>query len=51
MICREYDQKIQAWICENRERTIDMWLELVRIPSVRSEPAPGALLAKTVHWH
>lgn len=42
MICREHDEKIQAWIRENRERMIDMWLELVRIPSVRSEPAPGA---------
>lgn len=42
MICKEYDEKIQAWIRENRERMIEMWLDLVRIPSVRSEPAPGA---------
>lgn len=42
MICQEYDKKIQTWISENRERMIDMWLDLVRMPSVRSEPAPGA---------
>lgn len=42
MICKEYDEKIRAWISENRARMIDMWLDLVRIPSVRSEPAPGA---------
>ena len=42
MISQQYDQKIQAWICENRERMIQMWFDLVRIPSVRSEPAPGA---------
>ena len=42
MICKEYDEKIRNWIAENRERMVDMWLELVRIPSVRSEPAPGA---------
>lgn len=42
MICKEYDEKIRGWIAENRERMVDMWLDLVRIPSVRSEPAPGA---------
>lgn len=42
MICKEYDQKIRSWIDENRERMIDMWLDLIRIPSVRSEPVPGA---------
>ena len=42
MICKEQDQKIQAWIDENKERMIQMWLDLVRIPSVKSEPAPGA---------
>ena len=42
MICKEYDEKIQSWIRDNRERMIDMWLDLVRIPSVRTEPAPGA---------
>ena len=42
MICQEQDRKIRAWIDENRERMIHMWMDLVRIPSVKSEPAPGA---------
>lgn len=42
MICQEHDRKIQQWIQENRDRMVEMWLDLIRIPSVRSEPAPGA---------
>ena len=42
MLCKEYDDKIKAWIEENRETMVQMWLELIRIPSVRSQPAPGA---------
>lgn len=42
MICQEYDQKIQEWIRENRERMVSMWLDLIPIPSVKGEPAPGA---------
>jgi len=43
MICQEYDQKIQEWIRENRERMVSMWLDLIRIPSVKGEPATGKL--------
>jgi len=42
MINKAYDQKIQSWINENKNRMVDMWLDLIRIPSVKSEPAPGA---------
>ena len=42
MICQQQDQKIRAWIEEHREEMIQMWMDLVRIPSVKSEPAPGA---------
>lgn len=42
MLCQEHDRKIQNWIQENRERMVSMWLDLVRIPSVKGEPAPGA---------
>lgn len=42
MICKEYDEKIKNWIEENRERMVEMWMDLIRIPSVRSDPAPGA---------
>jgi len=42
MINQEYDKRILAWISENKERMVSMWLDLVRIPSVESGPAPGA---------
>ena len=42
MIRKDYDEQIQAWIEENKQRMIDMWLDLVRSPSVKGEPAPGA---------
>lgn len=41
MICREYDEKIQSWIEKNKETMVAMWLDLIRIPSVRGEAAPG----------
>ena len=42
MINQVLDQQIRAWIEEHRQQIIDDLLELVRIPSVRSEPQPGA---------
>lgn len=42
MLCQEYDRKIQKWIQDNREKMVEMWLDLIRIPSVRGEAAPGA---------
>ena len=42
MINKEYDEKIKSWIEENRDQMVEMWLDLIRIPSVRSDPAPGA---------
>ena len=42
MICKEYDEKIQKWIEENRDTMVSMWMELIRVPSVRSEPGPDA---------
>ena len=42
MVCREWDDKIQNWIRENHEKMVEMWLDLVRIPSVKGEAAPGA---------
>lgn len=42
MICQEQDRKIQKWIEENREKMVGMWLDLIRIPSVRGETAPAA---------
>lgn len=46
MINQEYDLRIQNWIRQKRERMVDMWLDLVRIPSVKGEPEPGAPYGK-----
>lgn len=37
-----YDQRITSWLEENRQRLLDAWMDLVRIPSVRGEAAPDA---------
>lgn len=42
MMNREYDQKIVAWMDEHREKIIQDWIELSKIPSIRSEALPGA---------
>ncbi len=39
---KEYDKKIIKWISENADRIISYWCELIRIPSVKSEPAENA---------
>ena len=46
MFDREIDAKVKAWIEENRQEIIDLWLELARIPSVVSEPEEGAPYGK-----
>ena len=42
MINKEYDSKIQEWINNNRERIIENWIALCKIPSIKSEPENGA---------
>jgi len=42
MINKQYDEVIRNWIASNKDKMVDMWLDLIRIPSVKSEPAPGA---------
>ncbi|MBQ2826582.1 MAG: Sapep family Mn(2+)-dependent dipeptidase [Clostridia bacterium] len=42
MINREYDKKITAWLDANRDKIVEEWMELIRIPSVEGEPLPGA---------
>ncbi len=39
---RLYDTKIAEWIEANKDRIIDYWCDLIRIPSVKSEPSEGA---------
>ena len=42
MINKKYDERIKVWIENNREKVIDIWMDLARIPSVRGESKPGA---------
>ena len=42
MVNQEYDQKICQWINDNKDRILQNWMDLIRIPSVRGEAAPKA---------
>lgn len=42
MVNHTYDEKISAWLESNRERIMEQWMNLVRIPSVHGEAKPGA---------
>ena len=42
MINRSYDEKITAWLDKHRDWCVAQLMDLVRIPSVRGEAAPGA---------
>lgn len=42
MINKEYDSRITEWIDSNKERILDKWIELCRIPSIKSEGREGA---------
>lgn len=42
MINANYDELIQAWIEKNKETVIQRYMDLIRVPSVRSEAKPGA---------
>lgn len=46
MINREYDLKINEWIENNKDRIINNWIELCRIPSIKSEAEAGAPFGK-----
>lgn len=40
------DRKFTAWLEENRQTILKDWMDLVRIPSVQGEAAPGAPFGK-----
>lgn len=42
MINKELDLKFKNWIDNNKDRIIGQWMELCKIPSIKSEPADGA---------
>lgn len=42
MINKRYDEKMTAWLEQNREKILNMWMDLIRIPSVHSAPEPKA---------
>ena len=39
MINKCYDEKIKAWLEQNRDRVMENWMDLIRIPSVQTAPA------------
>lgn len=46
MINKAIDEKIDLWIKENKSSLIEKWMELCRIPSVRSEATENAPFGK-----
>jgi len=38
----QMDARFAAWLEQNRQRILDDWMALARIPSVQSEAAPDA---------
>lgn len=42
MINKLYDEKMAAWVAQNRDNILQMWMDLIRIPSVQSAPQPNA---------
>lgn len=42
MINKNYDEKIVDWISDNKDRIISYWCDLIRIPSIKSEPCENA---------
>ncbi|MBE6595426.1 MAG: M20 family metallopeptidase [Ruminococcaceae bacterium] len=42
MINRQLDEKATAWLAAHREKILEMWMDLVRIPSVQAPAEPGA---------
>ena len=42
MVNKVYDEKICRWLEDHREELVEQLSALVRIPSVRSDPLPGA---------
>lgn len=46
MYDQNLDQKIQEWIDAHKEELLAQWINLIRIPSLRREAAPGAPFGK-----
>lgn len=46
MINIEYDKRISEWIANNKERIIEKWIELCKIPSIKGEAEAGAPFGK-----
>lgn len=42
MVNQALDAQFSAWLEKNRQRILENWMALVRIPSVQSAPAPDA---------
>ena len=42
MINQKYNRLLDKWISENKEEILHRWIELAKIPSIKSEPEEGA---------
>ena len=42
MINKKIDKLFTEWVAVNKERIIEKWIELAKIPSIKSDPAEGA---------
>lgn len=42
MVNKACDEKITNWINDNRDSILEKWIELAKIPSIKSEAKPGA---------
>lgn len=42
MINKTYDEKITGWIDSNKDKIISYWCDLIKVPSIKSEPADKA---------
>ena len=42
MINKKIDKLFTEWVAVNKERILEKWIELAKIPSIKSDPAEGA---------
>ncbi len=42
MINKTYDEKITQWIADNKDRMVNYWCELIKVPSVKAEAKDNA---------
>lgn len=46
MIDKQYDEQIKKWLADNRDWLIEEWIELAKIPAIKSKAEKGAPFGK-----